>query len=145
MPMAYTARKRHCLLMLHANHGSFIAYGSVSQCLYLLIFFSGNLSQQRSPYVKNCWACGRERRVARFAGTIKTSLQKWHILLGFIFYHPRNHMTKPDINRAGKYNFSTETASGSFQISRFLTSGGQSIGTSATASVLPWIFRVNFL
>ena len=36
-------------------------------------------------------------------------------------------------------------ASGSFQVRQFFQSGGQSIGASASASVLPWIFRVNFL
>ena len=36
-------------------------------------------------------------------------------------------------------------ASVSFQMSQFFQSGGQSIGASASASVLPWIFRVNFL
>ena len=36
-------------------------------------------------------------------------------------------------------------ASGSFQMSQFFTSSGQRIGVSASASVLPWIFRVNFL
>ena len=36
-------------------------------------------------------------------------------------------------------------ASGSFQMSHFFTSGGQSFGVSATASSLQWIFRTNFL
>ena len=37
-------------------------------------------------------------------------------------------------------------ASGSFQMSQFFVSGGQSTGASASASVLPvWIFRVDFL
>ena len=36
-------------------------------------------------------------------------------------------------------------ASGSFPISWLFASGGQSIGASASASVLQWIFRVDFL
>ena len=36
-------------------------------------------------------------------------------------------------------------ASGSFQMSQLFTSGGQSIGVSASTSVLPWIFRTDFL
>ena len=36
-------------------------------------------------------------------------------------------------------------ASGSFLMSWLFTSGVQSIGASASASVLPWIFRVDFL
>ena len=36
-------------------------------------------------------------------------------------------------------------ASGSFQMSQFFTSGGQSIGVSASASVLSRIFRTDFL
>ena len=36
-------------------------------------------------------------------------------------------------------------ASRSFPMSQLFTSGGQSIGTSASASVLPMIFRVDFL
>ena len=36
-------------------------------------------------------------------------------------------------------------ASGSFQMSQFFTSGGQSTGVSASASVLPMIFRTDFL
>ena len=36
-------------------------------------------------------------------------------------------------------------ASGSFLMSQLFTSGGQSIGASATASVLQWIFSVDFL
>ena len=36
-------------------------------------------------------------------------------------------------------------ASGSFQMSPFFTSGGQSIGVSASASGLQWIFRTDFL
>ena len=36
-------------------------------------------------------------------------------------------------------------ASGSFPVSQFFALGGQSIGVSASASVLPWIFRTDFL
>ena len=36
-------------------------------------------------------------------------------------------------------------ASGSFQMSQLFTSGGQNIGVSASTSVLPWIFRTDFL
>ena len=36
-------------------------------------------------------------------------------------------------------------ASGSFLMSQLFTSGGQSIGVSASASVLQWIFRTDFL
>ena len=36
-------------------------------------------------------------------------------------------------------------ASKSFPMSWLFTSGGQNIGASALASVLPWIFRVDFL
>ena len=36
-------------------------------------------------------------------------------------------------------------ASGSSQMSQFFISGGQSIGVSASASVLQWIFRTDFL
>ena len=36
-------------------------------------------------------------------------------------------------------------ASGSFQMNQFFASFGQSIGVSASASVLPWIFRTDFL
>ena len=36
------------------------------------------------------------------------------------------------------------SASGSFPMSQLFASGGQSIGASASASVLPWIFRVDF-
>ena len=39
----------------------------------------------------------------------------------------------------------TFPASGSFPVSWRFTLGGQSIGASASASVLPWIFRVDFL
>ena len=35
-------------------------------------------------------------------------------------------------------------ASGSFQMSQFYSSGGQSIGVLAAASVLQWIFRTHF-
>ena len=35
-------------------------------------------------------------------------------------------------------------ASGSFPRNQFFTSGGQSIGVSASASVLQWIFKVDF-
>ena len=35
--------------------------------------------------------------------------------------------------------------SGSFQMSQLFSSGGQSIGVSASASVLPMIFRIDFL
>ena len=35
-------------------------------------------------------------------------------------------------------------ASGSFQMSQFFASGGQSIGVSASASVPQWIFRIDF-
>ena len=35
-------------------------------------------------------------------------------------------------------------APGSFPMSHFFTSGGQSIGVSASASVLQWIFRTDF-
>ena len=143
------SRKLHYLLMLHANHGSFIAYGLVSQCLYLFIYlfiFSGNLSQQRSLYVKNCWACGRERRgLLDLQGLLKLLFRSDIFYLDSYFTLQATHMTKPDINRAGKYNFSSETASGSFPISWLLTSGGWSICALAVTSVLPWIFRVNFL
>ena len=37
------------------------------------------------------------------------------------------------------------SASESFLMSQFFASGGQSIGTSASAPVLQWIFRVDFL
>ena len=85
------SRKLHYLLMLHANHGSFIAYGLVSQCLYLFIYFFWKFKSTKKPLCEKLlglWQ--RKKRVARFAGTIKTSLQKWHILLGFIFYSPSN-------------------------------------------------------
>ena len=36
-------------------------------------------------------------------------------------------------------------ASWSFRMSQFLTSGGQSVGVSASASALQWIFRTEFL
>ena len=36
-------------------------------------------------------------------------------------------------------------SSGSFPMSQFFASGGQSIGVSASASVLQWIFRTDFL
>ena len=36
-------------------------------------------------------------------------------------------------------------ASGSFQMSQFFTSGGQSTRVSASASVLQWVFRTDFL
>ena len=36
-------------------------------------------------------------------------------------------------------------ASGSFQMSQFFTSGGQSIGVSASTSVLQWLFRTDYL
>ena len=36
-------------------------------------------------------------------------------------------------------------ASGSFRMSHFFASGGQSLGASASVSVLQWIFRVDFL
>ena len=36
-------------------------------------------------------------------------------------------------------------ASGAFPVSWFFTSGGQSIGASASATVFQWIFRVDFL
>ena len=36
-------------------------------------------------------------------------------------------------------------ASGAFLVSQFLASGGQSIGTSASASVIPILFRTDFL
>ena len=36
-------------------------------------------------------------------------------------------------------------ASGSFPMSQFFASAGRSIGVSASASVLPWIFRIDFL
>ena len=36
-------------------------------------------------------------------------------------------------------------ASGAFLVSQFLASGGQSIGTSASASVIPMLFRTDFL
>ena len=36
-------------------------------------------------------------------------------------------------------------ASGSFLMSQLFTSGGQSIGASTSASVLPWIFRIDFI
>ena len=36
-------------------------------------------------------------------------------------------------------------ASGSFLMSQLFTSGGQSIGASASASVLQWIFMIDFL
>ena len=36
-------------------------------------------------------------------------------------------------------------ASGSFQMSKFFASGGQSIGASASASVFVWLFRTDFL
>ena len=36
-------------------------------------------------------------------------------------------------------------ASGSFQMSQFFASSGQSIGVSASASVPQWIFRIDFL
>ena len=39
----------------------------------------------------------------------------------------------------------TFPASVSFPMSQFFTSGSQSIGISASASVLQWIFRVDFL
>ena len=35
--------------------------------------------------------------------------------------------------------------SGSSPMSRLFASGGQSIGASASSSILPWIFRVDFL
>ena len=37
------------------------------------------------------------------------------------------------------------TASGSFQMSQFFTSGGQSIGVSAKHQFFQWIFRTDFL
>ena len=37
------------------------------------------------------------------------------------------------------------SASGSFTMSQFFASGGRSIGVTASASVLPWIFRDDFL
>ena len=36
-------------------------------------------------------------------------------------------------------------APGAFPRSQFFTSGGQSVGVSASVSVLPWIFRIDFL
>ena len=36
-------------------------------------------------------------------------------------------------------------ASGSFLVSQFFTSHGQSIGVSASTSILPWIFRTDWL
>ena len=41
--------------------------------------------------------------------------------------------------------FQSFPASGSFSVNQFFTSGGQSIGASASASVLPMKFRTDFL
>lgn len=105
--------------------------------VFTYLFISGNLSQQRSPYVKNCWACGRERReLLDLHGLLKLLFRSDIFYLDSYLTVQATHMSKPDINRAGKYNFSTETAPGSFPISRLLTSDGRSIGTSASAVVL---------
>ena len=43
------------------------------------------------------------------------------------------------------FHLQSFSASGSFPMNQFFTSGGQSIGASASASVLQWIFRTDFL
>ena len=43
------------------------------------------------------------------------------------------------------FHFQSFPASGSFQMSQLFTSGGQSIGASASVSVLLWIFRTDIL
>ena len=78
--------------------------------------------------------------------------------LGFPVHHQLPELTQTHIHRV-RWCHSTISsfvipfsschqsfpASGSFQMSQLFASGGQSIGVSASASVLQWIFRTDFL
>ena len=58
---------------------------------------------------------------------------------------PWCHPTSSSSVIAFSSRFQSFPASGSFQMSQFFTSRGQSIGVSASASVLPMILRTDFL
>ena len=55
---------------------------------------------------------------------------------------PSNHLSSVTLTSFCLQSF---PASGSFPRSWLFASGGQNIGTSASASVLQWIFRIDFL
>ena len=83
-------------------------------------------------------SCSLQTRRLQLAGpfTISWSLLK---LIHNELMMPSNHLT-----HFSSYPESFP-ASGSFPISQLFTLSGQSMGASASASILPWKFRVNFL
>ena len=74
-------------------------------------------------------------RHASLSFTISRSLLK---LLSIESVMPSSHLIL-------SYPSPAFPASWSFLMSQLFTSGGQSIGASGSASVLPWIFRIDFL
>ena len=61
---------------------------------------------------------------------------------------PLSHWCHPNISSSvTRFSSCLQSfpAPGSFPVSQLFTSGGQSIGASASASVLQWIFRTDFL
>ena len=66
----------------------------------------------------------------------------------YSYSHPSSQWCHPTISSSVipfSSCFQSFPVSGSFPVSQFFKSGGQSIGVSASASVLPMIFRTDFL
>ena len=124
----------HCVLISPLisllNHWLFT---SILFCLHLLLFRSSAVSDSSWPY-----GLQHDRlpcpSLSPGAWSNSCPLSRWchPIISSSVIPFSSCHQSVP--------------ASGSFQMSQLFASGGQSIGTSASASVLPiWIFRADFL
>ena len=129
-----------CSLSVHLPMDSYITKYSLSLCMFL---FSGILLQnvisldvQSCPTLCEPMDCSMpgfpvHHQLLELAQThvhwVGDAIQPSHLLLS----------PSPPAQSC--------PASGSFPMSRFFTSGGKNIGVSASASVLQWIFRTDFL
>ena len=88
------------------------------------------MSDSATPWTAACQAF--------LSFTNSQSLPK--LILSSLWFHPHLILSFPSPPA-----FNLFAASGFFPMSQYFASGGQSIGASASASVLQWIFRVDFL
>ena len=117
------------------------------QCVFFFFFSADNINRitykfssvQFSHSVMSDSATPRTAACQAFLSvTNSQSLPK--LILSSLWFHPHLILSFPSPPA-----FNLLQHQGFFPMSQFFASGGQSIGASASASVLQWIFRVDFL
>ena len=114
----------------------FLSAESVVLSNHLTLFFFVVQSLSHVQLFATLWTAAHETSLSI---TNSLSLLK---LISIESVMPSNHLI---LCHPFSSHLQSFPASGSFQMSQFFTSGGQSFGVSASASVQQWIFRTDYL